>query len=254
MTRIFIDEFILIPAIFYGISFFAGSPQIFLYGSIVIIFFILFYTFIYKGGKNYYFLLSFIIFIISLLIITIQLIPAYMLMNTSIRSGIDYGYFSSFSFNPRLLPILFFPFIFGNPFYSYQDVPGYFGPWNYTEMTIYFGISTIILLVFGFFIKNKHKYLWIFILVFSFILVLGAHTPFNKLMYYIPIYNKFRVPARNWFEFSLAFSVLAGFGFDYLITLDIKKTRKIIKGLIIFLCMIFFGFFIFYWFFRRLFV
>jgi len=239
-------EFVLVSSIIYSISFFAGHPQIFLYSSLVILLFIIYYTFIYEGGKKYYFLLSGLVFIIGFLIISIQLIPTYELIKNSIRNVTDYNYFSSYSYNPKLLPTLFFPFITGNPFYQFQNVPTYFGPWNYTEMIKYFGITTIPLLVFGFFRKDKHKYFWIFLLVFSFLLVLGNHTPFYRLMYYVPLFNKFRVPSRNWFEFGLAFSVLVGFGFDYFIKLDKQKIKKIIIGIIIFFSSILSGFFVFY--------
>jgi len=240
-------EFVLISSIFYGISFFGGHSQTFLYCSFIILVFILYYAFLYNRGKNYYFLLSGLIFVIGFLLICIQFIPSYELMKNSLRSSASYDYFTSFSFNPKLLPILFFPFLFGNHFYPLQDVPIYFGPWNYTEMVIYFGIITMPLFVFGFFVKNKHKYLWIFVLIFSFFLVLGNHTPLYKLMYYIPLFNKFRVPARNWLEFGLAFSILSGFGFNYFIKLGRKKVRKIILGLIIFFSFIFCSFFILNW-------
>ena len=239
-------EFILISSIIYSISFFGGHPQIFLYSSMIILVFILYYTFIFKGGKNHYFLLSLLIFLISFLIISIQFIPAYELMKNSFRESIDYEFFQSFSFNPRLLPILFFPFFFGNQFYQVQNVPIYFGPWNFAEMAAYFGISSIPFLIFGLFKRSKHKYLWIFILILSFFLVLGSHFPLYKLIYYIPLINKFRVPARNWFGFGLAFSILAGFGFDYFIRLKIERIKRIVLGSIAFLSFIFSGFFIFY--------
>ncbi len=235
-------EYIFVGSIFYGISFFSSQPQIFLYSSLVILTYIIYYTFIFNGGKNYYFLLSGTIFLIGLLLISVQFFQTYELMNYSVLKKIDYGYFSSFSFSPKLLILLFFPFIYGNPFYQLQSVPTYFGPWNYTEMVIYFGIFTVPLLVFGFFIKNKHKYLWIFILIFSFFLVLGDHTPLYKLMYYVPLFNMFRVPARNWFEFGIAFSILAGFGLDYFIKIDKNKGKKILLVIIAFFSTILCGF------------
>ena len=239
-------EFVLIASIFYSISFFGSHPQIFLYSSMIILIFIFYYAFIYNGWKNYSFLFSLIIFVVGFLIISVQSIPIYELIKNSSRASLDYNYFSSFSFSPKMLPVLFFPFIFGNPFYQFQNVPTYFGSWNYTEMIIYFGVTTIPLLVFGFFRKDKHKYIWIFLLIFSFFLVLGNHTPLYKLMYHIPLFNKFRVPARNWFEFGLAFSILTGFGFDYFIKLSKVKIRKKILGLLIFFGAVLSIFFIFY--------
>jgi len=239
-------EFILLASVFYSFSFFAGNTQFFLYGSIVLFLFIIYYSFIYAGIKNYYFSLSFLIFIIGIVLSIVQLVPSYEFLLNGIRGEIDFGYFSSFSFNPILLPVLFFPYIFGNTFYPLGDVPVYFGPWNYAEMIIYFGIITIPLLIFGFFRKDKHKYFWIFILVFSFLLVMGEHTPIYKLMYHIPLFNMFRGPARNWFEFGLAFSILAGFGFDHFIKIDKNKIRKITLAVIICIILIISGFLIFY--------
>jgi len=239
-------RYILMGSIFYSLSFFGGRPQIFLYGSMVILLFIIYYSFIFDGIKNFYFLSSLLIFIVGFFMISIQSFPTYELLQLSLRKEIDYNYFSSFSFEPLLLPALVFPFIFGIPTETLPGIPAYFGPWNYTEMIRYFGISTIILFIFGIFVKNKHKYFWIFILVFSFILVLGDNTPIYKLMYKIPIYNKFRVPARNWFEFSLAFSILCGFGFDYYINLDKKKIKKISLAIIIFSLVLLVSFLVFY--------
>jgi len=152
-------------------------------------------------------------------------------MRNSVRNTMDYGYFTSFSYDIRLIPTLFFPFLFG---YGPSGVP-YFGPWTFGELVAYFGVSTMPFVIFGIFDKNKHKYFWIFILIFSFILVLGGNTPFYKLMYHVPLYNKFRISTKNWFEFGLAFSVLAGFGFNYFIENVSKKIKKVIFSSIIFL-------------------
>ncbi len=238
-------EFIFLSSIFYSFSFFGGNPQMFLYGSIVILFFILFYSFLYNGIQKY-FIFSLSIFLFVLLLISIQLIPSYILMKNSIRDAISYTFFSDFSFSPKLLPVLFFPFIFGSGSHVIQGVPKYFGPWNSGEMLIYFGISTIPFLIFGFFKKNKHKFFWIFVLFLYFILVFGRYNPLYRILYYIPLLNKFRIPARHWFEFGMAFSILAGFGFDYFISLSSKKTRKIIISIVVFLTIVITSFFMFY--------
>ena len=243
-------EFVLIASIFYALSFFAGSPQIFLYSSMVILFYVLFYALVFEGIKNYRFLLSMLVFIFGMLVSLVQLIPSLELMRASARDTISYEYFSSFSFSPKNLILLFFPYFFGNPYHYLKGVPDYFGPPNYTETVIYFGIITVILFIFGFFVKNRHKYLWMFLLGFSLLLVFGSNTPLYRIMYHIPIYNSFRVSSRNWFEFGFAFSVLAGFGFNYLMEIDLKASREILKGLIVFFSIIFAGFFIFYYYFK----
>ncbi len=84
------------------------------------------------------------------------------------------------------------------------------------------------LMVIGAFVKDKRKWLWIFLMAFSFMLVFGRSIPLYKIMYYIPLYNMFRAPTRNWFEFGFAFSILCSFGLNYLTTkADADKLRKI---------------------------
>lgn len=243
-------RFVMAASLFYAISFFCSHQQIFLYSSMVISLYIIYYTFIYKNIKNYKFLFSFFIFIFGFIVISIQLIPNYQLLAISGRSIIDYNYFSSFSYSPKLFPALLFPFVYGNPFYQLGNVTTYYGPWNYTEMIIYFGIFSLPVFIFGFFIKNYHKYFWFFIIVFSFFLLLGNSTPIFKIMYYVPLFNEFRVPARNWFEFGFAFSVLVGFGFEYFKDADKEKIKKILIWVVTGLIVILSGFLVFYYFFK----
>lgn len=66
-------------------------------------------------------------------------------------------------------------------------------------------------------------------------------------MYHVPIYNKFRVSSRNWFEFGFAFSVLCGFGINYLANLELKQSKEIAKGLLIFFSILLLSFFIFWY-------
>jgi len=135
------------------------------------------------------------------------------------------------SYDWRLIPTLFFPFLYGS------GPPGnqYFVPWTYREVIAYFGVSTMPFVIFGLFDKNKHKYFWIFIAIFSFLLVFGGTAPYYKLMYHVPLYNKFRIPTKNWYEFGMAFSIIAGFGFNYFIENVNKKIKKSITASIIFL-------------------
>jgi hypothetical protein len=238
-------EFIFLSSIFYSFSFFAGNPQMFLYGSVVVLLYIIYYSLIYKGIQKY-FLFSLTVFLFLFLLIAVQLIPSYILTRSSIRDVSSYTFFSDFSFDPKLLPVLIFPFLFGTGAQVIQGIPKYFGPWNSAEMLIYFGISAIPLLIFSLFRKNKHKFLWIFILCLSFILVFGRYNPLYKILYYIPLINKFRISTRHWFEFGLAFSILAGFGFDYFMDLGSKRIKRLIIVIVTFMSTVIAGFFVFY--------
>jgi len=234
------NVFISVATIILCICYLGGHPQMFVYVCLVIIIYIIYYSLIYEKKKNYFFLKSFYIFPLAVLIIGFVLFPTLQLSSLSIRVIVNdsYEFISMGSFDPKLFPQFIFPFIYGNQ----STLPGvlpYFGSDNYAEMMIYFGISTVPLFIFGFFKKDKNKYLWIFILVLSLLLVLGKYTFFYRLIYHIPILNSFRIPSRNWFEFGFAFSVLVGFGFDYLIKEKSKKISRIIISIIGFLFLIF---------------
>ncbi len=45
-------------------------------------------------------------------------------------------------------------------------------------------------------------------------LMLGPHTPLYRLIYHIPLLNRFRVPSRHTFEWTFALAVLAAYGWD----------------------------------------
>lgn len=216
-------EFILLGSVFYAFAFFGGHPQIFLYGSMLVFLYIIYYSFIHTK-KSFYFLLSFTIFIITGLLLSIQLFPVYELIGHSVRSGLDYGTFTFLSYTEKLIPTFISPFIYGGGPSGVQ----FFGGISLVEQTAYFGVTTLTFLIIGLFSKNRDKYFWIFLLILSFVLVMGINTPFYKLMFQIPVYNKFRIPTRNWFEFGLAFSILAGFGFDHFIKNFNKKIKIII--------------------------
>ncbi len=226
-------EFVLTGSIFYALAFFAGNPQMFFYGSIIILLYIIYYSFIH-AKRSYYFLYSAAVFIITALLTSVQLFPIYELVNHSVRGTIDFGAFSFFSYPKKLILTLISPFIYGGG----PSGVGFFGELSYIETVAYFGITTIPFLIIGFFSKNRDKYFWIFILVFSFVLVMGMNTPLYKIMYHIPLYNKFRIPTRNWFEVGLAFAILTSFGFDYFIKNFGKKIKKIIITVISLLVLI----------------
>ena len=110
-------------------------------------------------------------------------------------------------------------------------------------ISAFFGITTIPFVILSFFGKNKHKYFWTAVLVISFFLVMGKYNPAYKLLYYIPLINKFRAPARHWSEFGLALSVLTGFGFNNLIRLEKRKLKKVNLVSIVIISLLIAGFF-----------
>ena len=57
-------------------------------------------------------------------------------------------------------------------------------------------------------------YFWLLVAALGLLLMMGDHTPLYRLAYRIPVVNLFRIPWRHAFEWTLAVSMLAAFGWD----------------------------------------
>src|SRR5262245_689883 len=55
---------------------------------------------------------------------------------------------------------------------------------------------------------------WLLVAALGLLLIMGDHTPLYRLLYHIPVINKFRNPWRHTYEWTLGASMLAAFGWD----------------------------------------
>ena len=88
---------------------------------------------------------------------------------------------------------------------------------------------------------NFRAMFWIIVALLSFFLMLGGTLKPYKLVYYIPVLNRFRGPSRHSFEWTFALSVLAAYGWDALSSLQWRipswfsdKWRSVSAGFLIF--------------------
>jgi hypothetical protein len=112
--------------------------------------------------------------------------------------------------------------------------------YNCIESTPFVALGAAVLALFGaifasrkivldkplFLIRDPHLYFWFIAVVVSGLLILGTHTPLYSLLRYIPIVNSFRGPSRLSFEWGLALSVLAAYGWDALMSYVRPKQEK----------------------------
>jgi hypothetical protein len=150
----------------------------------------------------------------------VQLIPTFELTEQGQRARMSFTEFVSFSLPARHLVCLFFPFAFGGSPGSFYAMP-YFdvwgppvGGWGATELTIYVGVLPLVLALIGLASHRRERVAWFWagVAVLALVLAAGDATPLARLVFHLPAYNKFRVPARHLFEFALAASALAGLG------------------------------------------
>ena len=160
-----------------------------------------------------YYLICALIIVLGLCLSAIQLVPTFELSKLTLRSDISFEQFLSYSLPVKQVAQLLFPYLFGGaPQTIYQPV--YFGEWGLAEITGYSGLLPLMLALIGCFTHQPKKLVWFWISIglLALLISLGDATPIAKLIYHVPIYNKFRALARHFFEMSFAVSVLAGFG------------------------------------------
>ena len=207
----------------------AGHLQIFIYSITLLLLYIIIIGKTAKMSYKKYLLLNAILFLFAISISIFQLYPTYELTQYTFRKSLSFIEFNQYILSFKLLIFLFFPHLFGN--ITFYQVP-YFGPWNLTEVIVYVGIITLFIVLYILFDNscrnNIYVRFWLFISIISLFLALGNNIYWlSKLMFTIPIVNKFRCLARHTLEFNFAMSVLASIGIVSLLNSNRRIKVKI---------------------------
>jgi hypothetical protein len=156
----------------------------------------------------------------------VQILPTIELLRNSLRATASYDFFSSFSLPPRFVLTFFAPFLMGGGDGHLFRAP-YIGPAFVGEYIAYVGLATIMLALVALLLKpDTRTKFWAVVVVACLALALGRFLPLNiyKLVYYVPVLNLFRVPARHLMEVEFALAVLAGRGLTA-IALQVPQSR-----------------------------
>ncbi|MFL6211178.1 MAG: hypothetical protein ACJ74W_20180 [Pyrinomonadaceae bacterium] len=121
----------------------------------------------------------------------------------SVRSVLTYEIFSEGSFTLREAVLSI-----GAQLYHYVDTGTYVTP-----LALVLAIVAIVWAARRR-IDDTRIWFWLAVAIVAFVLLLGESTPVNQLVYRLPVINKFRVPSRHTFEWTLALSILAAYGWD----------------------------------------
>jgi membrane protein YfhO len=164
------------------------------------------------------------IFIVAgLALAAVQILPTFELLRNSLRATTTYEFFGSFSMPPKFLLTFLAPYVLGGGngllFRApYIDRP-FFG-----EYAAYAGVLTLMLAAIALVRKRDTRTVfWGVVFVVALLMAIGRFMPFRlyELMYYVPVLNLFRSPARHLMEIHFALAVLAGRGLTAL-----RATRK----------------------------
>jgi len=222
-------KYIVPTSIFLSLQFLGEKTEI-LYSTVLVL--ILFTlgrgVMEYKEGKNPgkgIFIFS-LCGLISIGFVLVQLLPFLEAVSYSYRQeGMMYHQATKWSLSPLELFSLICPISSGYVDFIWK----YFGQDFFKS--IYLGIIPLSLFGLATFGEGKRRNLfWAGIFLGSIILALGNNTPIYKWLYtYLPGFSFFRYPVKFFCLTIFAGSILAGFGFDFLLRI-IKKQK--IKSLI----------------------
>lgn len=166
-----------------------------------------------QPARNWY-LRSLLLLAAGVALGAVQILPTYELMRNSLRASGSFDFFTSFSLPPRFLLTFLAPYIVGGGDGSLFRAP-YVGQPFYGEYIGYVGVGTLMLSALVLLIRRDARTkFWATAVVIGLALALGSYWPFKlyDVIYYVPILNLFRVPARHLMEVDFALAVLAGRG------------------------------------------
>jgi hypothetical protein len=228
-----------------GISMLSGHPQTLLYEGLLLL---IIFIWVFKPStdyKSWHSILKCLIagalpIIIAAGIFAVQYLPSQILAENSQREEIIYEKATEGSLQFSQITSAIVPNIFGKVTGDRSLQPTFYLTFRganqihfYWETAFYFGVGALILGLFAltFIIKNRIGALFTFIASFGFLYALGENFILFDIFSNLPLFSDFRNPGRIMFYVVLAFSILSGFGFDYL--WKQKKSKKAINRLVI---------------------
>lgn len=159
--------------------------------------------------------------VLGLGLAAIQIIPSLELTRLSVR-GVNLGleFRNSYFYPLSSLLTFIFPNIYGREYNADPRIGTYWGPWSYLEMTAYVGILPLFFSLIALRTRRERNYIsfFLFLLIFSLILAMGASGGLYSILQLLPPFDRFRVPARFLGSVVFSLAVLSGFGFQRLLT------------------------------------
>jgi hypothetical protein len=166
---------------------------------------------------------------ISLLLLSVQILPSFEYIPTSVRyERMTIEVASNWALRPLQLLTLLFNNIFGDIFVeSGISLLIYENDFNFLIYNIYIGIPAFLLLIYSIFNKRKDTFFFLICGLFFLVLSLGSLTPLFKIFYYyLPGFASSRYPIKLLPFTFFCFSILICFGAEALL----NKENDILSG------------------------
>ena len=145
------------------------------------------------------------IYVVSLLLAAVAVLPAYDGMSTSYRTAVSDTFLASFSFHPENLISLIAPTFFGG-----DHAVMYWGKEYHWEESFFIGTGALLLAGLG--LHGRLQKGVLVAVLFFLVLALGAHTPLFEVTKRLPIFDKMRGQGKFIFAATLFIACLAAHG------------------------------------------
>ncbi len=214
---------------------FAGHQQALAYSLMLVAAYAIVMAFVdLKSRRQYLFSLGFMA--AGLLLAAVQIVPTFELLRNSPRATASYDFFSSFSMPRRFVSTFLAPYVMGGGDGRLFRAP-YIGQAFYTEYVPYAGLLAIMLALLALLLKpDIRTKFWAVAAPVCLVLAFGREAPLYlyRVIYYVPVLNLFRVPARHLMEVNFAIAVLAGRGLTSLAAMrgsrQVRRRVAIVAG------------------------
>jgi len=143
--------------------------------------------------------------LLSMGVAAFQIMETALVFRRSARSALNYEIFTQGSFSPTELGRSMF-----EPLFHVTDMHAYVPPLALALA----GAAVYLHLRRRSSVHDSRILFWLSVALVAIVLMLGQYTPLYRLVYHVPLLNRFRVPSRHTFEWTFALAVLATYGWE----------------------------------------
>jgi hypothetical protein len=155
-----------------------------------------------------------LILLVGIGLSAIQLIPTMAIHGATLRDSVSFATATSFSYSWSHLPLLAFPYLFGNAAPTAPFTAPYHGLWDLTELSAYPGMVALVLAAAGVpsLRRDRRMAALGIVTIFCVLVALGASTPLAHVVYRLPGFDQFRSWARYMVVLDFLVALLAAKG------------------------------------------
>lgn len=201
-------RYAIAAALTLAVQWLAGHPQISFFTYLLSGFYLLFFAWQERHSWKRTILQGALALAAGVLLAAAQLVPTVELISHSVRQSASFEFFVSGSMTKEWLGTLFVPFYHGG---GYTDTP-FKEETLFWEYVGYVGAAALAVAlaaaVKGW--RRPHAVFFALLTGIGLVLSVGEHTPLYRVLFHIPGFNLFRVPARYIFFVDLGCAVLIG--------------------------------------------